>query len=218
MKSFLEFVQEQHIDYATYTQIVNESPQRMKGDAPFESIGIEEITTIARMDDYILVSKEFLKKEGFVFELWKHKKGDYYVLGHFYLDSIKEKERFGVVSSVFFRLEKSFRSEQKHLKNKKVLKINTVHTADIWRRQGLASTLYKYFLDTGHIIMSDSMQYQGAVNLWKGFLTIPKTSVYIYDLVEDKFISKMSKNTDDRHIWSDDASKKRIRLVFVNDK
>lgn len=37
----------------------------------------------------------------------------------------------------------------------------------------------------------------------------------LYDILEDKIISKVTKNTTESKIWSDDSAKRRIRLVML---
>lgn len=78
------------------------------------------------------------------------------------------------------------------INNKIAIKINTINVREANRRDGIASDLYNILTSSGFIIISDGIQYEGAVKLWKSFTRIPGTNLYIWNEKEDKIISKMS--------------------------
>lgn len=208
MKTFEEF-----IEYAKDTVFINEAPMHLKGDAPFEDnviktrIGDVSETIIEK--DYILEKDKFFKN----FDLYMHKSKGYYCLGSWYIEEQSGKKRFGIINDLSFEFDK-LRTKQKQLINEKFIKINTAHTTMSWRGNGISTSLYAYILSKGFSIISDSVQYDGAVKLWKGFTTVPNSVILIYDIVEDKIISKFTDKTPRNSVWSDDYSKSRIRLVF----
>ena len=69
------------------------------------------------------------------------------------------------------------------------------------------------------ILISDSIQYEGAVKLWKSFTKIPGIVLYIWNEKEDKIISKMTAKTHDNSVWSNgdlgDYSKMGTRLILM---
>jgi len=198
----------------TFKEYVDESPQKFTGNAPFEDMEKSDIiNSISRKImnlDYKLIKKNLIKGV----DLYSHSNGTYYVLGKYFTNE-HDKERFGVVTDISFKLSRSFRSKQRQLKGNKVIIINTIHTTKEWRGYGLSTALYSYLVNEGYMIISDKVQYEGAINLWKGFLDVPNSKVYIYNMQEDKIISKVGKNTNDSCIWSDDTSKQKIRLIFT---
>lgn len=194
--------------------VMSESPQKMTGDAPFEEVGFKMISSrsnrIVEMD-FNLVTKNFLKVDNEELDLYSSKTHPYYILGRFYHEK-EEEVRFATIFDISFRVKKNFRSNHKQLKNKDVIVIDTVHTAKDYRGKEISQTVYEHILKK-YIIISDKLQYEGAVNLWKNL--IKNNVVYIYNILEDKIISKVSPNTPESHIWTDDSSKQRIRLVMI---
>ena len=211
MKSFKDYL----MDYLN-GDYLNESPMYIPQDAPFEEVGFDKITDISKsyMDEkYELVLKNAYIVKNEILDLYKHKDSEYYVLGRFYLDDEElNKKRFAVIFDVYFTYDEKFRSKQKQLKNKKVLTIKSVHTATNFRGNKISTNMYKLFLKNA-LIISDSIQYKGAKKLWKGLIQDKNITVWIYDILEDKIISKATSKTDERSIWSSDDSKTRIRLV-----
>lgn len=198
-------------DYVT--QKLYESPQRMPDDAPFEEVFFDKITDISKriIDlDYILVEKNFIEVKNNKLDLYKHKDAKYYVLGRFYQDT-KEKQRFAVIFEILL-YDNEISSKHKLLKNRNIERVESVHTSKNFRGNKIATKVYKEIMKDS-VLMSNQIQYRGAVNLWKTFIDNPKILVYIYDILEDKIITKVTKNTDIKHIWSDDSSKRRIRLL-----
>ena len=201
------------ISFKEYYTRLYEAPAHFSGDAPFQddeiNKRISDVSKIGIDKDYILIKKDFIKK----LDLYEHTNGTYFIVGKWYTDEIQEKERFAVISDVSFTI-KEFNSKQKQLKGK-YISIDTVHTTKEWRHNGISTAIYSYILSKGYDIMSDKVQYDGAVELWKGFLTVPGTVIYIYDNIKDEIISKMTKNTHYNNIWSlNNFDKSRIRLIF----
>lgn len=186
---------------------LTESPRKMKGDAPF-----------SEFSEYVLKEKSkkvldlYHSDTGFRYRgmsLYKSDKSQTYIMGFF-----AEDDRLSVVNETTL-VETKYTSDTKLLKGKKLVAIDTVHTSLYWRGEGVSGSMYRYILDQGYTIISDSLQYEGAVNLWKGFLRMQDVVVYIYDIQEDVIISKASPNTPESHIWSTNSDKERIRLVLV---
>jgi hypothetical protein len=191
--------------------IMNESPQKMKGDAPFpeEKHKLSSISKRGINDKYILLKSDFI----IGLDLYTND-NDYYIIGEWYFDDTNKKERFAVINELSFELT-TFYSNQKQLNNKQCIIIDTLHTHKDWLYNGISSALYKYIIQQGYIIISDKTQYEGAVNLWKKFPSVSNSVVYIYDIEEDKIISKYTENTPESQVWSDNKSKEKIRLVFT---
>lgn len=207
MKKFIDILLEKD------TINLCESPQRMKGNAPFEEISFSTIATKSKSGverDYNLYKSNFVKVNNENLDLYKSKTHNYFILGRFYKETETE-ERFAIIFDVSFR-ENKLKSKQKQLNNKSAIIIETVHTAKDYRDNKIARTFYQTILEK-YIIISDQIQYEGAVYLWKRL--IKENVVYTYDILDDKIISKVSEKTPENHIWSDNESKRRIRLVAI---
>jgi len=192
-----------------------ESPQHIPGDAPFEAVSFKKISDISKrgmLSDYTLLQKDFLTIENEKMDLYKFNNHPLYILGKFYLDDRDNKQRFAVVFNVSFHDLVRFSSKQKQLKKLSTIQIDTVHTTKVLRNKRIATTVYLEILKNSQII-SDQLQYSGAVNLWKSLIANKDLVVYIYDIIEDKIISKATTKTDMKSIWSSDSSKRRIRLL-----
>jgi hypothetical protein len=72
-------------------------------------------------------------------------------------------------------------------------------------------------MNQGFCIISDSMQYQGAIALWRNFPSVKGSTVWIYDIHNDTIIAKYNSKMHDNHVWSDDNDKANVRLVFTKD-
>lgn len=192
---------------------MREAPQKMKGNAPFEEVNFKMISSISKSGitrSYDLVQADFIKIKDHQMDLYVSKDHPFYVLGRFFNDTEKE-ERFATVFELTFR-KTTLKSKQKQLNNKDVILIDTVQTAKDYRENKIAQTMYEFLLSK-FIIISDQVQYEGAINLWKRLIV--NNVVYTYDILEDKIISKVSPNTPESQIWSDDSSKRRIKLVMI---
>lgn len=187
-----------------------EAPVIHQGDAPFETLNNQSISDSGIKDNYTKIA------EYNNFDVFKNNKKDYIIVGNFYFDEISKKNRFGLVADLGFK-EKSFRSTSKILKGKNAIQIETIHVDTIYRRRNIASFLYKYLLKEYHVL-SDKIQYQGAVKLWKSFIKETDSQIYLYDSKEDEIITKISNKTDHNSIWSDnpDYSKHKYQLLMVS--
>ena len=110
-----------------------------------------------------------------------------------------------------------------------VTEVKTVNTHSKFRNRGFASAIYKSMMFEGTKLMSDAVQYKGAVVLWKDFFITPDEGeewkrmiddkdiiVSLYDILEKKVILKDLKSIEDltdSQIWSDDSSKTHLRLI-----
>jgi len=199
--------------YKDFIQSLVEAPQRIRNNAPFEELSYKMLSNKSKRmtDDFDLVKKNWFTSKEDSFDLYVSQTHKYFILGRFY-KATETEERFGTIFELTFKMVPNFRSSQKQF-NKEVIVIETVHTAEDYRKNKIAQTFYEEIL-SNYIVISDQLQYEGAVNLWKKL--IENNKVYTYDIIDDKIISKVTPNTPESHIWSDTKSKRRIRLVMFN--
>lgn len=218
MKTSKEIMREElnKVKIQTFESFLIESPIRMKGNAQFPEDADGYISSISKAVlemDYKILKHNLIHG----LDLYIHNNGKLYVLGDWIYDNFSDKDRFAVKNEVSISNSPMGYSKQKQFKDKKFVKINTAHTLTEWRGRGLSTELYLYILSMGYGIISDSMQYQGAVALWKNFPSVPQSTVWVYNASEDIIISRYTHNTPDTQVWSDDNSKGNIRLVFTKD-
>lgn len=108
-----------------------------------------------------------------------------------------------------------------------VTEVKTINTHSKWRNKRFGTAIYKSMIAEGTTIMSDAVQYKGAVKLWKDFymaesseewkMMIDNNSIIVdlYDVIDKKVIFHNLRETKvpDNYIWSDDSSKHHLRLV-----
>lgn len=212
-RSFKAF-HEERLMIADLNRVLRESPQKMPGNAPFEELSFKMLSSRSMRfrDDFNLVESSFININNESFDLYVSKDHPYYLLGRPYKETEKET-RFATIFDLSFSIKHNFKSSQKQFKHRKVITIDTVHTANDYRKEGIAQKVYESILKE-YIVISDQLQYEGAVNLWKRL--IANNVVYIYDILDDKIISKVSENTPESQIWSDTSAKRRIRLVMIS--
>jgi len=222
MKTLREILHERREEIKDLSEVdrlraLAEAPVHMHGNAPFEEVSFTKLMDVSNkiMDnDFSLISKDFITVNDGKLSLYKANYGEYFRLGTYHKDT-EEKSRFAVIFSLVFKKEK-FKSNQKQLKNKNTVIIETVHTAKEFRGNKITTKVYELIMKENQI-MSDSIQYDGAVNLWKNFIADKNMVVWIYDSLEDKIISKATPKTDISSIWSNgderNYSKIRIRLI-----
>lgn len=188
------------------------SPVKMMGNAPFESLEGEHKSIQSVADDY-----EYIKNIG-LNEIWKHKKLNVIKMLRLYDDIFLNEKRYAIIAEMGFKTEK-IKSTNKIINNKDAVILKTINVRESSRREGIARNLY-LLLSEYYIIISDSVQYEGAVKLWKSFIRIPNIVLYIWDEQDDKIISKMTSKTHDNAVWSNgdlkDYSKMKVRLILVN--
>ena len=201
----------------TFEEYLLEHPIRINKDADFEEhpegLVISLLSRKVLEADYDEINNNFITIDTQKLSLYKHSRLDYYIIGFFIPE---DNNRFGIITNISFRKAPESKSNTKILPFVKPIAIQTIHTTTEWRGHGISSKLYHYIVnDLGYTIISDAVQFKGAVALWKRFPEVKGCSVYIYNITEDKIISKYTSNTPDSHVWSDDTSKMSIRLVFT---
>ncbi|MDD2505285.1 MAG: hypothetical protein PHF21_03305 [Bacilli bacterium] len=139
------------------------------------------------------------------------------------IDSKKHEVYIGFINDGVFNVlgKMAYKDSLRPVDNSII--VTKIITHSEHRRDGLASAIYKSLMKEGYTIVSDSFQYKGAINLWKGFyddsqewktlIDDTKIQVQIYDIALDKIIAKNVRTANDTDIWSKDTSLKNIRLV-----
>jgi hypothetical protein len=126
---------------------------------------------------------------------------------------------FKILAEMTFRKPKTYKGLGT------VTEVKTVNTHSKFRRKRFASAIYKSMLADGYILMSDAIQYKGAVKLWKDFINSyegsewkslidnKKIKVKLYDKVKSKVIYEDLTGIPDDEIWSFNNSKSEYRLI-----
>lgn len=189
------------------------SPVKMMGNAPFESLGNLSKSKNSLEEDYIKITE--LNEYDVVY---KHKKLELIIVVREFFEELRQETRYAIIAEMSFKIDK-IKSTNKLINNKEAVILKTINVREANRRQNIASKLY-LLLSEYYIVISDSVQYEGAVKLWKSFIRIPNIVLYIWDEQEDKIISKMTSKTHDNAIWSNgdlkDYSKMKVRLILIN--
>lgn len=176
---------------------VNEmSPVKMIGNAPFDSLGNSSKSDNALNEDFYKISE--LDKEHLCY---KHKKLDLIIVVRLYNDLVLNEERWAIIADLSFKTLK-IRSSNKLINNKDAIQLSTINVREADRKNRIGTRLY-LLLAEEYLVISDSVQYEGAVKLWKSFIRIPGINIYIWNEKEDKIISKMTAKTHDNAVWSD---------------
>ena len=188
------------------------SPVMMMGNAPFESLAGMSKSRDAMKSDF---DKLLDIKDGYI--VFKHKRLEYIIIGKEYDDLILKEERWAIIDEMSFKTEK-LKSTNKLINGKEAVILQTINVNEANRRDKFATRLYM-LLAQQYIVISDSIQYEGAVKLWKSFTKIPGIILYIWNEKEDKIISKMTAKTHDNSVWSNgnlgDYSKMSTRLILM---
>jgi len=199
----------------SFKELLLESPMKMPGDAPFETLDYNSKSENGIKEEFDFLG-EFQK-----IQIFKHKKLNWVIAGKFYTDENTSKKMFGIVAELSYTPQTFRSTSNKILLSRPVIGIDTVQVKEADRRSKIASAMYKTLL-MKYNIMSDKLQYEKAALMWKNFATETDNTIYIYDAYLDKIISKMSSKTPDEHIWSDgsvgDTSKMKIRMVMVSNE
>lgn len=195
------------VEYLRQGRVNEMSPVRMIGNAPFESLGNSSKSTTALNDDFYKI--EELDKEHLVY---KHNKLDLIIVVRKYTDLIFNEERWATIAELSFKSIK-IKSSNKLINNMEAVQLNTINVREADRKNRIATRLY-LLLAEKFLVISDTVQYEGAVKLWKSLTRIPGIVLYIWNEKEDKIISKMTAKTHDTAIWSYDYDKKYIRLIL----
>ena len=188
------------------------SPVRMLGNAPFESLSNSSKSTNSLIDDFNKIDD--LDKDHLVYI---HKILDLIIVVRSYDDMLLQEQRWAIVAELSFKTLK-IKSSNKLLNNKNAVQLSTINVREADRKNRIATRLY-LLLAERFLVISDSVQYEGAVKLWKSFTKIPSINVYIWNEKEDKIISKMTAKTHDNSIWSNgdlgDYSKMSTKLILT---
>ena len=188
------------------------SPVMMMGNAPFESLAGMSKSLDAMKSDF---NKLLDIKDGYI--VFKHKRLEYIIIAKEYDDLVLKEERWAIIAEMSFKTEK-LKSTNKLINGKEAVILQTVNVNEANRRDKFATRLYM-LLAQYYIVVSDSIQYEGAVKLWKSFTKIPGIVLYIWNEKEDKIISKMTAKTHDNSVWSNgdlgDYSKMSTRLILM---
>lgn len=192
---------------------INEmSPVKMSGNAPFDRLDGESKSKASMREDYIEIGTINDNK------VFKHKKFEIIKVSRLYYDDVKKEERWAIIAELSFDIIESLKSSNNIINKKSAIKIHTINVREANRRDGIASKLYVLLLSKGFLVISDGIQFEGAVKLWKSFTKIPGIKLYIWDEKNDRIISKMTANTHDNSIWSDgslgDYSKMSTKLIL----
>ena len=189
------------------------APAMLRGNAPFECLDGESKSKEAMKESFELFGKIrdmsvfYYKKEDKLIKVAK-----------LYWDDILQEERWAIIAELSFKTEK-IKSSNNLIHNKIAIRINTINVRESNRRDGIASDLYNLLLSKNFIVVSDGLQWEGAVKLWKSFTKIPSINVYIWNEKEDKIISKMTAKTHDDSVWSNgnlgDYSKMSTKLILT---
>lgn len=194
----------------TFRELLLESPMRISGDAPFETLKHMTKSANGMRDDFTFIEDFKTVK------IFKHNSLNWIVAGIFFTDK-HDKEMFGIIGEISYTPQTFRSTSNKILKQRDIVSIDTVHVEEAERRSNLASEFYRILLKK-YNVMSDKLQYEKAALMWKNFATETDNTIYIYDANKDEIISKMSTKTPDSHIWSEDTSKLKIRMIMVSNE
>lgn len=207
-----EQIKSEFREYLNRGKLNEMSPVRMIGNAPFESLGNSSKSETALNDDFYKIDE--LDKEHLVY---KHKTLGLIIVVRKYTDLIFNEERWATIAELSFKSVK-VKSSNKLIHDKEAVQLNTINVRESDRKNRIATRLY-LLLAERFLVISDSIQYEGAVKLWKSFTKIPGIVLYIWNEKEDKIISKMTAKTHDNVIWSNgdlgDYSKMSTKLILT---
>ena len=209
--------------FTTFRQYLNESPQWDNHDCTF---GQEDLQKMLGNNDFL----DQFRWSGVQEYRAIVNKGDKDSNKFIILTNDQSKVFLGHCDDGMFKVL----CELNHKSNKiypligNVIEVKKVNTHSKWRRKGFATAIYKSIMFEGTKIMSDAVQYKGAVKIWKSFfesnegqewksmIDDKKIKVQLYDIITKKIIyDNISdvKDLTDVDIWSFDSSKANLRLV-----
>lgn len=152
------------------------------------------------------------------FDLYKMKTKTAYILGQ------KTEKGF----DVGFHIELMPRKDIEHLFHgySNIVNVDGVMVKDTLRGNGIAKTMYKYFVDKmGYTILGDEIQYHKARLTWKSLSYMDDMIVDIIDIDSGKVIEKNVElfhgEADyefDERVWDYAEIKKHIRLLLTKVK
>jgi len=103
-----------------------------------------------------------------------------------------------------------------------VMHIDMAFTRSDLRGTKIGNFMYRYLVDVlDYTLLSNGMQYQKARLLWASLSRTKEYCVDLIDIVTNNIIEKNIKihraddNDSDERVWSDDESKKHLRLILT---
>ena len=195
---------------------INEMAIAMKGDWSAK----EEMGSISK---FVLNKDWEIKDTIGDNELWKHKKTNAWVLGHFKEYENEEKERFGIIFRIDFTNQKNIGNK---FNLKKLYNVDEVGVHINNRGFGISTDMYRYFIKKHQYnIIGDQKQFFGARKLWSKLsksldLTVDIINISTNEILEENTIiyhGDLDHEFDDR-VWSYGIDKKDIRLVLKDIK
>lgn len=214
--------------FTSFTQYLRESPQWDKTDCTF---GQEDLQKMMGNKDFL----DAFRWSGVEDYRALVNKGDNESNKFIILTDDKSKVFLGHCDGGMFKILSILTHTQPKVYPKigTVTEVKTVNTHSKFRKRGFASAIYKSMMFEGTKLMSDAVQYKGAVVLWKDFFITPddgeewkrmiddkEITVSLYDILEKKVILNDLKSIEyltDSQIWSDDSSKTHLRLIAYID-
>jgi len=205
-KTFREYLRESPQWNNTDCNFGQETLQKMMGNEDF----LDEFRWSAIQDHRTLVNKGDRRANKFIIQTNDLSKA---FLGHC------DDGMFKILSELTHMQPKTYKGIGT------VTEIKTVNTHSKFRNNGFAAAIYKSVLYEGTVLMSDALQYKGAVKIWKSFVNTEegkewqsmiddkKIKVSLYDKLKSKVIYDDITGMKDEDIWSSDASKSEYRLV-----
>lgn len=131
------------------------------------------------------------------------------------------KEFDNDVFVVFVQLQVIERPDLKQIGYKRAIQMSKVETSKNERFKGYASQLYFWFLIRGYVIVSDSVQFDGARKIYDKLSRFSNIKADLVDVVERKILKtdvKIDSGIEDwdfdTDVWSYDFKKSDIRIVL----
>lgn len=213
-----EFINDyKNFPFKLFGEYIKESPRWSDSDCTF---GQEELQKMLGNDSFL----DQFSISGIEDFRAVINKGDRESKNFIILTDDKSKYMLGHCDDGMFKVLCLFthKSSKKYKDIGEVIEVKTVNTHSKFRRRRFASAIYKSIISEGTTIMSDSMQYKGAVKLWKDFfkpdeewkmmIDDKKIKVSLYDINTQKIVSNDVSKMHDNDIWDYD-SKDNLRLV-----
>jgi len=201
----------------TFREFLNEAPQYVQDDCEFGQEKMQRLMGNTKsldsfrwsgVEDYRAVENKG-DKESKEFTILTNDKS-FYILGACY------NGMFEVFAKLTFKRERNLKRVGS------VIEVTGVNTHSDQRKRGFASSLYKSALNDGKTILSDAVQFKGAVKLWKDFvhkediwktmIDDRKIKVSVYDIEKNKIIFNDITGVSDNEIWGG-IEMKHIRLI-----
>ena len=166
--------------------------------AGLRSLSIEETCNYAFFDNFLDYK---------IYKVNKVENEDYQ---HDYIIGYHRNDVFNKVAKVYFN------------KVKEYYEVDTIYVSEDFRRDGLATKLYTYFVTKQNfIILGSDMQRFGARKLWSKLSKCEYLNVSIIDFETGEIIDSnvriyhgLEDGDFDSRVWSSDNEKRHIRLIL----